>query len=146
FLLALAIDPGEARDLAALAAHGWALADPAVVARDPACYRAFVQGSRAEVGIAKDGYVTARCGWVSGRRACYLASGRPVLAQDTGFGSFLPTGAGLFAFATVEDVLAALEELGRDYARHARAARAVAEEWFDSDRVLPRLLERIGAA
>jgi hypothetical protein len=145
FLLALAIHPEEGKDLAALAGNGWRLLDPARVASTPAGYQRFIQGSKAEFGIAKSGYVAARCGWFSDRSICYLASGRPVIAQDTGFGRFLPTGTGLFSFATSEDVLAAIEALQRDYVRHARAARAVAEEHFDSDRVLARLLNRIGA-
>jgi len=146
FLLALAIHPDERKDLAALAANGWELADPVEVAGTPARYQAFIRGSKAELGIAKSGYVVSRCGWFSDRSICYLASGRPVLAQETGFSRFLPTGAGLFAFETAEDVLAAIEELDGDYPRHARAARALAEDCFDSDKVLSRLLERIGAA
>src|SRR5208283_3084632 len=108
----------------------------------PGRYRDFIQGSKAEFGIAKSGYVASRCGWFSDRSACYLASGRPVIAQQTGFSRFLPTGTGLFAFETIDDVLEALEILQTDYARHARAARDIAEEHFDSDRVLSRLLER----
>jgi hypothetical protein len=143
--LALAIHPDEAKDLAALSANGWRLLDPARVASTPAGYQRFIQGSKAEFGIAKSGYVAARCGWFSDRSICYLASGRPVIAQDTGFDRSLPTGTGLFSFATSEDVLTAIEALQRDYVRHARAARAVAEEHFDSDKVLARLLNRIGA-
>ena len=75
---------------------------------------------------------------------CYLASGRPVIAQDTGFSRFFPTGRGLFAFETEDDVLAAIEELNRDYPGHCRAAREIAEEYFDSDKVLKGLLETIG--
>jgi len=116
------------------------------VVHTPASYRQFIQGSKAEFGVAKSGYVAARCGWFSDRSICYLASGRPVIAQETGFTSFLPTGKGLFAFETVEDVLANIEELNHDYAHHARAARVIAEDYFDSDKVLTRLLQRIGAA
>jgi hypothetical protein len=144
FLLALAIDPGECKDLAALAANGWSLADPHRVASTPGDYRRFIQESKGEFGIAKSGYVAARCGWFSDRSACYLSSGRPVLAQETGFSRFLPAGEGLFAFETEEDVLAAVDAMNRDYARHARAARALAEEFFDSDRVLGRFLQRVG--
>jgi hypothetical protein len=146
FLLALAIHAGEAKDLAALKANGWGLIDPAEVAATPAAYQCFIQGSKAEFGIAKSGYVASRCGWFSDRSLCYLASGRPVLAQETGFSRFLPTGEALFAFETVEDVLAAVESLNADYARHAKAARAIAEEHFDSDKVLTRLLHKIGVA
>lgn len=143
FLLALAIHPGEVGDLAALHANGWRLLDPAQVTRTPARYRRFIQGSKAEFGIAKSGYVAARCGWFSDRSACYLASGRPVLAQDTGFSRFLPTGSGLFAFDTQDDVLAGIDALQSDYAGHARAARSIAEAYFDSDKVLSRLLEQV---
>jgi hypothetical protein len=146
FLLALAIHPGERQDLDALTANGWQLADPAEAAGTPARYQAFIRGSKAELGIAKSGYVASRCGWFSDRSNCYLASGRPVIAQETGFSRFLPTGAGLFAFETADDVLAAIAEINGDYPRHARAARALAEEHFDSDKVLGGLLECIGAA
>jgi hypothetical protein len=145
-LLALAIHADESRDLAALAEHGWRLADPGVVADTPEAYRAFVSGSWGELGIAKSGYVLSRCGWFSDRSCCYLASGRPVLAQETGFSDFLPTGAGLFAFSNVEEACGAAEELRRDYPGHADAARSLAEEYFDSDRVLSRLLDLVHAA
>ena len=142
---ALAIHLDEKPDLAALAENGWRLLDPAAVAGTPARYRDFVRGSKGEFGIAKSGYVASRCGWFSDRSACYLASGRPVLAQDTGFGEFLPVGEGLFAFDSIETALAGIEAMNRDYARHSRAARALAESHFDSDKVLSRLLERVAA-
>src|SRR5262249_19689954 len=144
FLLALAIHPGETKDLAALKANGWGLLDPARVADTPDHYREFIQGSKAEFGIAKSGYAAAGCGGVSDRSGCYPAAGGPVLAQDTGFRVFLPADEGLFAFATAEDALAAIDALNGDYPRHARAARALAEDYFDSDKVLARLLEQIG--
>ena len=145
FLLALAIHPDEVKDLAALASNGWRLVDPSQVAHTPVSYQQFIQGSKAEFGIAKSGYVAARCGWFSDRSICYLASGRPVIAQETGFSRFLPSGEGLFAFVTSDDVLASIEALERDYPLHARAARSIAKEHFDSDKVLTRLLQRIGA-
>lgn len=146
FLLALAIHPGEAADLKALSQNRWGLMDPAQVAGTPSAYRQFIGGSKAEFGIAKSGYVVSRCGWFSDRSICYLASGRPVLAQDTGFTDHYPAGEGLLPFQTCEDVLAGIDALNTDYTRHARAARALAEEYFDSDRVLGRLLDRIGTA
>lgn len=124
FLPALTIHPGEAKDLEALAANGWRLLDPAAVAGSPGAYREFVRGSKTEFGVAKAGYLASRCGWFSDRSACYLAAGRPVIAQDTGFGKALPAGEGLFAFATAGDALAAIDEMNRDYPRHRRAARA----------------------
>jgi len=145
FRLALAIHPDEKKDLDALARNGWQLVDPAEVAATPADYRRFIQGSKAEFGLVREGCVAAPCGWFSERSVCYLASGRPVIAQDTGFSRFLPTGEGLFSFATGEDVLAAIEELRGDYPRQARAARAIAEEYFDSDRVLSKMLDLVAA-
>jgi hypothetical protein len=146
FRLALAIDPGETKDLAALAANDWELVEPAHVAGTPNNYQQFIHDSKGEFGIAKSGYVASRCGWFSDRSICYLASGRPVLAQDTGFPRFVPTGAGLFSFSDMESVLNALEAVNQNYAVHGRAARGIAEDYFDSDKVLTRLLERLGVA
>ena len=144
-LLALAIHPDEARDAAALHNNGWRWTDPAGVASTPEQYAAFVRGSRGEFGVAKSGYVASQCGWFSDRSVCYLASGRPVVAQETGFSRFVPTGQGLLSFRNVEDAVRVLEQVQGDYAAHARAARRLAEERFDSDRVLRRLLQMIGA-
>jgi hypothetical protein len=145
FVLAMAVHPDEQRDLAALAENGWELVDPVVAAGTPEAYQEFVRGSRGEIGIAKSGYVVSRCGWFSDRSACYLASGRPVVAQDTGFSSFLPVGEGLLAFDDEDGAVAAIEELGRDYPRHALAARELAKKYFDSDRVLTSMLERLAS-
>jgi hypothetical protein len=145
FLLALSIHPGERQDLAALARNGWGIVDPARVAATPSLYRLFIQQSKAEFGIAKSGYVSARCGWFSDRSVCYLASGRPVFAQDTGFSKYLPTGEGLFAFANEDDVMSAIDAIRSDYTRHSHAARALAAELFDSDKVLGDLLRTTGA-
>ena len=141
--LALAIDPGERDDLAALTEHGWQLVDPMAAAGTPERYRAFLRGSRAEIGIAKSGYAVSRCGWFSDRSACYLASGRPVVAQDTG-AHLVPQGRGLVAFSSLDEAVGAIEDVERDYARHARVARELAVEYLDSDRVLGRLLEAVG--
>jgi hypothetical protein len=143
FELALAIHPDETGDLAALKENEWRLLDPATVTATPDDYRRFVQGSWAEFGITKLGYVQSGSGWFSDRSAAYLASGRPVLAQDTGFDRRLPTGAGLLAFSDADDVVAALDELDADYERHRTAAREIAEEHLASDRVLGALLERL---
>lgn len=145
FHLALAIDPAEVNDLWALRANGWDLIDPASVAGTPSRYRHFIQRSKGELGIAKSGYVESRCGWFSDRSVCYLASGRPVVAQETGFSRFLPTGEGLFAFSTVEDARAAIETVSLDYDRHCRGARDIAESHFRAELVLGRLLDCIGA-
>jgi hypothetical protein len=143
FRLALGIHPEERDDLAALRRDGWELVDPVRAAGTPGAYQAFVQGSWAEFGLAKLGYVQARCGWFSDRSVCYLASGRPVVAQDTGFGAWLPAGDGVFAFHDADGVTAAVESLRTDYGRHRRAARELAEEVFRADRVLVPLLDRL---
>jgi hypothetical protein len=142
--LALAIHPGETPDLEALDENGWTLVDPHEAAGTPEAYRQFIKGSRGELGIAKSGYVLSRSGWFSDRSAAYLASGRPVVAQETGFTSFLPAGEGLLAFESVEEAAAALDAVEGDYDRHARVARDLAVEHFDSDKVLARLLDRVG--
>ena len=145
FVLALAIHPDEP-DLNLLHAHGWTLLDPRLAAGSPERYRQFVRGSFAEFGLAKSGYVAARSGWVSDRSACYLASGRPVLTQDTGVGDRLPTGNGLVTFESTEDAVAGVEAIVDGYQRHREAARAIAEQFFDSDRVLGRLLDAVGGS
>jgi hypothetical protein len=120
---------------------GWSIVSPDDVAADADQYRSFVQGSKGEWSVAKNGYVVGRPGWFSCRSACYLAAGRPVVAEDTGFGEVLPTGAGLFAFNRFEEAVAAIRSIEADYGRHSRAARALAEQYFDSDKVLGRLVE-----
>jgi hypothetical protein len=125
---------------------GWQIADIDGISRDPWTYQAFLQGSKAELGIAKAGYVETRCGWFSERSAAYLASGRPVLHQDTGFPDWLPCGNGVFAFRSPEDVIDAVSQVGADYDAHCRAARGLAEEFFAADRVLPPLIEAAMAA
>lgn len=143
FEVALDIHPAEQADLVALRANGWQLVDPGEVAGDPLRYRWFVQESAAEVGIAKSGYVVSRSGWFSDRSACYLAAGRPVLAQDTGFGGHLPTGKGLVAFRDLDEAAEAVAQVRADYAAHARAARQIAVEHLGSDRVLGKLLREV---
>jgi hypothetical protein len=140
---ALAIHAGEAADLDALRAHDWNFVDPMTVARTPDAYRTFIQQSTGELGIAKSGYVASRCGWFSDRSVCYLASGRPVVAQETGFSDVLPTGDGLFAFTTEDEAVAALDRAMAGYDRHCRHARAIAEAHFSAERVLGALLDRV---
>jgi hypothetical protein len=145
FELALAIDPGDDADRERLALAGWKLLDPVAVAADPDAYRRFIQGSAAELTVAKGMYVETGSGWFSDRSACYLASGKPVVAQETGFGAHLPTGDGLLSFSTLEQAVEAVERVRSDRGRHARAAREIAEEHFGAERVLSRLVEEIGA-
>jgi len=144
FLLALSIHEGEHKDLAALRNNRWRLLDTRCIAGTPRQYLNFVSASKAEFGIAKSGYVAARCGWFSDRTACYLAAGRPVVAQETGFSAHLPCGEGLFAFRTAYDVLHAIDEINADYVRHSRAASQIAAEYFDSERVLSALMRDVG--
>ena len=139
FEVALDIHPADAKDVALLWDHGWSLTAPRRAAGDPWCYREYIGRSAAEVMIAKGMYAQTRSGWFSDRSICYLASGRPVLAQDTGLADLLPTGAGLLTFTTVDEAAEATRAIERDYGRHARAARRLAEEYFDSNVVLPRL-------
>jgi hypothetical protein len=146
FRLAMAIHSGDSRDLSALEQNGWELQDPLEVAQTPDSYQHFIQQSWAEFGIAKSGYVASRCGWFSDRSICYLASGRPVIAQDTGFPEHLPVGEGLLAFQNSDDVLAAVALLRGDYRRHAEAARRIAETCFDSKKVLSSMLDAISVS
>jgi hypothetical protein len=138
---ALLIDPAERQDIASLHAHGWVLIDAAGETATPASYARFVRASAAELGIAKEGYVVSRCGWFSDRSTCYLASGRPVVAQRTGWERVLPEGEGLLGFDTVAEAAEGIAAVTAEPARHAAAARAVAEEHLDARRVLPALLE-----
>jgi len=127
-----------------LAANGWRLVDAHAFSTDPWAYRDYVRASRGEFTVAKDQNVRLRSGWFSERSACYLAAGRPVITQDTGFDKIIPTGEGLFAFDTMDEILAAFEALNSDYQRHSRAARAIAEEYFRAETVLAKLLKDLG--
>jgi len=143
FDVALAIHEDERKDRAALRAHRWRVLDPRRVAGTPDRYMRFVRESAAELCVAKAGYVRAGCGWFSDRSACYLASGRPVLAQDTGFHADLPTGEGLLTFRSAEEAAEGVRTIRSSYALHARAARRIAEAHFDARRVLGRLMEEV---
>jgi hypothetical protein len=143
FEIALGIHPDERSDLEALRANGWDLLDPLEVAGSPERYAEFVRGSKAELSVAKSGYVNSRSGWFSDRSACYLASGRPVVAQETGFSDSLPTGEGLLAFGTTAEAAEGVAAIEADPACHGRAARALAEEHLDARKVLPRLLDQL---
>ena len=127
-----------------LADHGWQVADAVHISNDMGRYRGYIQQSRAEFTVARDQYTRPRTGWFSDRSACYLAAGRPVITQETGFSKYLPTGKGLFAFSTLEDILAAIDVIESDYARNCRAARAIAEEYFAAEKVIGSLMQRAG--
>ena len=143
FQLVLDIHPAEVNDLALLAADNWSLVDPKEVAGDPWSYQRYIQSSKAEFMVAKNMYVQTNSGWLSDRSICYLASGKPVLAQDTGLKRLYPIGEGLLTYSTMEEALSGVEELLRNYDRHARAAREFAVEYFDSDKVLSKLLGKL---
>jgi hypothetical protein len=142
--LALRIDPSETADIARLKGGGWSVIDPRVVAGDPITYRRYVQGSRAEFMVAKNLYVQAHAGWFSDRSACYLASGKPVVAQSTGIEHRYPVGEGLITFTSLEEAVAGVGEVIGRYAHHAARARELAHEYFDSDKVLGDLLDKLG--
>ncbi len=146
FELALRIHPDEKQDLELLATHGWSLIDPRTVAGDAESYRRYIQRSSAEFMVAAGMPVQTQSGWFSDRSICYLASGRPVLAQATGLNGLCPVGRGLLTFSTPDEAAAGAEAIVGGYDQHARAARELAEEVFESDKVLGRLLARAGVA
>jgi hypothetical protein len=134
----------DAADRARLERHGWRLRSAHPFTLDVfGAYRDYFRRSRGAFTVAKDQNVRLRSGWFSDREACYLASGKPVITQDTGFGAVLPTGEGLFAVNTVDDALAALDAINSDYGRHCAAARAIADEFFDATRLAERLLDDV---
>ena len=143
----LAMFPNDPADREKLQTHGWKLVPPFRMSLDVfGAYPAYFRASRGEFTVAKDMNVRLRSGWFSERDACYLACGKPVIAQDTGFGNVLPTGTGLFSFTTLDEAVAAIEEINRDYRRHCLAARAIAEEYFEAGKVAARLLGDLGLA
>jgi hypothetical protein len=141
--LALVIDEDDP-DVTLLRENGWVLEDPSIVSR-PESFIEYVAGSAGEFTCANGGYVGTHCGWFPQRSACYLAAGRPVVLQATGFEDVLPTGEGLFAVRTAEEAAEAIRAIRVDYRRHSRAARAIAREFLDSDLVLRQMLDHIGA-
>jgi hypothetical protein len=122
--------------------HGWAPVDAMAVSRTPWDYRRFIQGSRAEFGVAKHTYVTTRSGWFSDRTECYLAAGRPALVQDTGWSAHLPAGEGLLAFSTPDEAIEGIDRINSAYAAHAGRAVEIAREYFAAEKVLPALIAR----
>jgi hypothetical protein len=146
--LELAMGSGKnQRPPTALLEHkGWQLVNPNEVCPDLDSFRQYTQGSMAEWGIAKNGYVRGQSGWFSERSARYLAAGRPVVVQDTGFSDVLPVGEGILPFRTLVEAVAGIRSVVKDYQRHSKAARQIAEEYFDADQVLSRLLEEAHAS
>jgi hypothetical protein len=141
----VAMDVGSvAGDAELLAAHGWRVVDPCAVSADPWQYRDYLRNSRGEFTVAKDMNIRLRSGWFSDRAACYLAAGRPVVEQDTGFADVLPVGPGLHAFRTVEEAAEAVRAIEADYGRASAHATEVAREYFAAEKVLRRLLQDTG--
>ena len=146
FEIALDIHPADARDRESLLSHGWRLVDPRAASRDPFAFRRYIQESDAEFSVAQGVYVETMCGWVSDRTIRYLASGRPALVQDTGFTRLCPIGEGLVPFRTIDEAVNGARRIQSDYGLHSRTARRIAEQYFDSDRILGDFLAELGVA
>ena len=142
--LELALSSYEPADREMLEAKGWRVRHALDVSVDIDEYRQYIGSSRGEWTVAKDQNIRFRSGWFSDRSATYLAAGRPVITQETGFSNVLPTGEGLFAFSSLAEILTAVERINRDYQRQSRAAYQIAREYFSHDVVLPKLLEQSG--
>ncbi len=124
--------------------HGWQQVDSVAISQDAERYRNYIQESRGEFTVARDQYVRPKTGWFSDRSACYLAAGRPVITQETGFSKFIPSGKGLFGFKTMDDVLAAVDAIEADYEGNCRAAAEIAADYFAAEKVVGSLMQRAG--
>jgi hypothetical protein len=142
----LALSSFDDDDRRLIGTHGWHIRESLGFSTDVDAYREYIGQSRGEFTVAKDQNIRLRSGWFSDRSASYLACGRPVVTQETGFSNVLPTGDGLFAFSTIEDAADAIERINGDYDRHCRAASTIARDWFDYRRVLPRMLQHVDCA
>jgi hypothetical protein len=140
--LGLLIHESETEDLTALRSNGWQIVDPHEAAAGADGFRSYIQKSRGEFSVAKHGYVKTQSGWFSDRTVCYLASGRPVLVQETGIGKHLPVGRGLLTFSAVDEALRGIQLINADYPAHCAAARKLAEEQFAAPKVMQSILER----
>jgi hypothetical protein len=142
--LNLASFGGDPEDRKLLTEKGWHVVDAHQVAGDFAAYRRYVHDARAEFSVAKPGYVKSKSGWFSDRSSCYLAAGKPVLVQETGFGTLLPTGRGVISFTSLEQAVHGVEEIQRHYPLHCQAAYEIAHEYFAAEKVLNKLLHDAG--
>lgn len=142
--LELALASYSSDDRVLLESHGWHVRHALDFSTDLDSYRGYIIRSRGEFTVAKDQNVRLRSGWFSERSAQYLAAGRPVITQETGFSNVIPTGRGLFGFSTMDEILAALDAINSDYETHSRAAADLAREYFNYDVVLPRMLNGVG--
>lgn len=141
--LELALEGINAQEEAEMINRGWRIVYARALS-DPSAYRKYICASLGEFTATKDQYVRPRTGWFSDRSVCYLAAGRPVITQETGFSKFLPTGKGLFAFNTMEDILAAVDAIESDYEGNCWAAREIASKYFAAEKVIGSLMERAG--
>ena len=143
FRVALDIDPCEHDDINMLDGNYWHREDPKKVVSTPDSYQRFIQDSKAEFSVAKNIYVETKGGWFSDRSICYLASGKPVLVQNTGLNDLYPIGEGLLSFSTLEQAQKGIQSILENYEQHCKAARKVAEDHFDSDKVLNDILDKL---
>lgn len=139
----LALSSYEEGDRQRLVQNGWRVRSALEMSWDLDSYRQYIIGSRGEFTVAKDQNIRLRSGWFSERSAAYLAAGRPVINQNTGFDRYLPTGEGLFSFGAMEDILEAVDRINSDPGRHGRAAREIARAYLSYDVVLPELLAQV---
>jgi hypothetical protein len=138
----LATDIKEPKMLQKFVRQGWRFRSPHDLSCDFNAYRDYIRASKAEFTVAKDQYVRLKTGWFSDRSGCYLAAGRPVITQQTGFTDHYGNDGGLFAFRSLGEIAAATKSINADYKRHSTAARAIAREVFEAEKVLRSLLER----
>ena len=142
--LELSVEIDHQTDLAMFQQRGWILTNPLTVSYDIEKYQTYIANSRGELTVAKDVVARTKSGWFSDRSVCYLAAGKPVVTQETGFSKYIPTGDGLFGFSSAEEAVAALDAINRNYLSHARAAREIAREYFAAEKLLSKLLVDAG--
>lgn len=140
--LALCLSEEEREERVSLQVRGWQIRDASTVAGTPQAYQRYIGGSLGEWSCAKPSCLRLQNAWVSDRSLCYLASGKPVVVQDTGPSRVLPNGEGMFRFSNLDEAVRSLEAVERDYVRHSQAARQLAEAVFDAKLIVSRLLER----
>jgi len=124
--------------------NGWRFTSPLQMSVDYWLYRDYIQQSKGEFTVAKDQYVQLNTGWFSDRSACYLAAGRPVIMQETGFTKNYGADAGLLAFRSLGEIAEAVKIINADYSKHSGAARQIVREIFEAEKVLKSLLDRAG--
>jgi hypothetical protein len=133
---------GDAADRKRLESHGWRVRHAYEAAGSPERYQHYIQASRAEFSCVKPSCIHFQNAWISDRTLCYLATGRPAVVEDTGPSAYLPDGEGLLRFASLAEAADAVRRVDADYARHCRAARALAEAHFDAKVIVANMLEQ----